>query len=342
MAVTIKEIAEKSGVSRGTVDRVLNGRGSVNAETEKHVKQVAQKLGYTPNKAGKALAAIKKNYNVGIVLCSEGNDFFEEMIKGIKRAGAEAEEYGISYEIKTIKGFNLEKQISVIEEMEDRIHFLILHAIHDNRIEKKIHDLMEKGIMVITVNTDVDNNERLCYVGSDGIKSGKTAAGMMGMITGGSARVLLATGNSQVLGHNERIWGFCGCLKERYKGITIAASIETEDDDAIAYERTLNILKGKPEITAVYVTAGASSGVCRAIREMGRNSITVISCDYPPSMESLLGDGQVKATICQQPFTQGKLSVELAVNYLVNGVIPEKKSYIMKNEIKIYENTIEN
>lgn len=32
---TMKEIAELSGVSRGTVDRVLNHRGVVNAETEK-------------------------------------------------------------------------------------------------------------------------------------------------------------------------------------------------------------------------------------------------------------------------------------------------------------------
>ena len=31
---TMKEIAELSGVSRGTVDRVLNHRGIVNAETE--------------------------------------------------------------------------------------------------------------------------------------------------------------------------------------------------------------------------------------------------------------------------------------------------------------------
>ena len=34
---TIKEIAEMAGVSRGTVDRVLNNRGSVNAQTAQRV-----------------------------------------------------------------------------------------------------------------------------------------------------------------------------------------------------------------------------------------------------------------------------------------------------------------
>ena len=41
---TMKEIAELSGVSRGTVDRVLNHRGVVNAETEKKVLEIAKLL----------------------------------------------------------------------------------------------------------------------------------------------------------------------------------------------------------------------------------------------------------------------------------------------------------
>ena len=57
---TMKEIAELSGVSRGTVDRVLNHRGIVNAETERKVLEIAKLLDYQPNKAGIALAAQKK------------------------------------------------------------------------------------------------------------------------------------------------------------------------------------------------------------------------------------------------------------------------------------------
>ena len=49
---TIKQIAEMAGVSRGTVDRVLNNRGSVNANTAARVREIAEKLNYKPNKAG--------------------------------------------------------------------------------------------------------------------------------------------------------------------------------------------------------------------------------------------------------------------------------------------------
>ena len=61
---TMKEIAELSGVSRGTVDRVLNHRGIVNAETERKVLEIAKLLDYQPNKAGIALAAQKKKLKI--------------------------------------------------------------------------------------------------------------------------------------------------------------------------------------------------------------------------------------------------------------------------------------
>lgn len=48
MAGTIQRIAELAGVSRGTVDRAINGRGRVNEETAARISQIADELGYVP------------------------------------------------------------------------------------------------------------------------------------------------------------------------------------------------------------------------------------------------------------------------------------------------------
>ena len=60
---TMKEIAALSGVSRGTVDRVLNHRGSVSPDTAAKVLEIAEKLNYQHNKAGLMLATEKKYKN---------------------------------------------------------------------------------------------------------------------------------------------------------------------------------------------------------------------------------------------------------------------------------------
>ena len=61
MAVTLQQIADMAGVSRGTVDRALNNRGRIRPEVEQKIKKIAKELGYQPSRAGRALAMAKKN-----------------------------------------------------------------------------------------------------------------------------------------------------------------------------------------------------------------------------------------------------------------------------------------
>ena len=56
--VTLKDIAERAGVSSMTVSRVMNGkRGAVSQETSERIKKIAQEMGYVPNSSARALAS---------------------------------------------------------------------------------------------------------------------------------------------------------------------------------------------------------------------------------------------------------------------------------------------
>ena len=92
---TIKEIAEIAGVSRGTVDRVLNNRGSVSPDKEKKILEIVKALNYTPNLAGKTLAVTKKHLKFGYILfaSTSSNPFFIDVVNGIEERAAELSEY---------------------------------------------------------------------------------------------------------------------------------------------------------------------------------------------------------------------------------------------------------
>jgi LacI family transcriptional regulator len=51
MAVTIKDIAKRAGVSYSTVSRALNGIGTENSESRRKIVQIAREMGYVPNQA---------------------------------------------------------------------------------------------------------------------------------------------------------------------------------------------------------------------------------------------------------------------------------------------------
>lgn len=338
MNITIKKIAEICGVSRGTVDRVLHNRGNVNKETENMIKNVVKKLNYTPNAAGKRLAAKKKGFKIGVLLISKGNPFFDDVLKGINKAKADYREYGVSVFVSELEGYNVEAQIAKMNEFKDKVDAIILNPIDDTRVVNKINELSEKGLIVINVNTDVKNSDRLYYVGSDYTKGGETACGVLALLTKGKARVAVLTGSKKILGHNQRIEGFERISKLRYPDINIVAIEETNDCDEQAYEKTINILR-KHNIDSIVIVAAGVAGVCKAVQDMKlEHKVTIVSFDDIPIVKKMLEKGIIKATICQQPFIQGYKSIELAYEYFVTEKRLKNDKYIVKNEIKILEN----
>lgn len=339
MAVTIKQIAQACNISRGTVDRVLNNRGKVKPETEQLIRETANRLGYVPNPAGKALAAQKKNYVIGVLLISEGIRFYDEVIAGIERAEQEINSYGVSILLKTMRGYQIERQLALIDEMKDQINFLILNPMNDIRIADKIANLSEAGIEVLTINTDIEDSKRISHVGCDYVKSGETAAGLLGLVTGGNVKVGIATGTPMLSGHNQRIIGFNQISKTKYPNMEVVDVIETNDDDICAFENTKEMLIKHKDIEAIYIVAAGTVGVCRAVKESGLiDKVTIIASDLIPETRDLIEEGIIKATICQQPFTQGYKAVHMAFQYLVSNIMPAKELNIIKNEIKILEN----
>jgi LacI family transcriptional regulator len=86
--MTIREIAEKAGVSIGTVDRVIHKRGRVSPETEQTIQEIIDTEGYHPNPLARHLK-INQKYSIGLLipdLVTEGgywNYIYRGIMKGI-------------------------------------------------------------------------------------------------------------------------------------------------------------------------------------------------------------------------------------------------------------------
>ena len=94
MSVTIQQIAEKAGVSRGTVDRALNNRGRINPEVAEMVKRTAEEMGYV-HKARKRQKSAGGKKKIGIVTQLSGSSFMLEVKRGIQNGKKELEELGV-------------------------------------------------------------------------------------------------------------------------------------------------------------------------------------------------------------------------------------------------------
>jgi DNA-binding LacI/PurR family transcriptional regulator len=74
-ATTIRDIAERAGVNRSTVSRVLNNSSKfpISEECSQRIKAIAEELNYHPRLSAKSLAS-GKSYNINLLLASIGRD----------------------------------------------------------------------------------------------------------------------------------------------------------------------------------------------------------------------------------------------------------------------------
>ncbi len=86
--VSMKDIANKCGVSVATVSKALNDQRDIGAKTKKEVKRVAKELGYFPNSSARALKT-NRTYNIGVLFVDEGrsgltHDYFANVLDSFK------------------------------------------------------------------------------------------------------------------------------------------------------------------------------------------------------------------------------------------------------------------
>lgn len=86
--VTLKEIAEKVGVTTTTVSRAINNRGYVSEETRRKIQDAMKELHYQPNELARSLSKSRTN-TIGLIVPHISHPFFAKVISNLENAAAE-------------------------------------------------------------------------------------------------------------------------------------------------------------------------------------------------------------------------------------------------------------
>jgi DNA-binding LacI/PurR family transcriptional regulator len=90
VAVTIHHVAQQAGVSVSTVSRAFTAPELVSTDTRERVLQVANDVGYRPNRAARGLIT-GKTANIGLIVPDLGNPFFPALVKGAQARALQAD-----------------------------------------------------------------------------------------------------------------------------------------------------------------------------------------------------------------------------------------------------------
>lgn len=327
MSVTIKQIAELANVSRGTVDKVLNGRPGVKEETKQKVLQIAKELNYHPNFLGKALVQSKTPLKIGVVLTPDYNPYIQATLKGIKQAEEEFSPFSLSVTVKMLTTLEPAELVNILTNMsEDGYAGIALLPIDDDQVKRKINQLAEQGIRIITFNSKIEGIRELCFLGQDHVKGGETAAGLMGRLLpeGGDVGIIISSNNLSC--HQCRLKGFQKKLSLRYPNLNIVEIRENQDRKEEAFKTTLEYCNRYPNLKGIYITGGGIKGVGNALELTRKDKeIKVVCHDLVPDTIALLQSGTVDFAIGQSASLQGYQLIKLLFDYIIKRQKPESR-----------------
>ncbi|AKJ67216.1 LacI family transcription regulator [Pandoraea thiooxydans] len=299
----IPDIAQSAGVSTATVDRVLNGRGGVRAQTAQRVMQVAAQLGYLPAQAPLSPPSARP-LRIAFLLPAGTNRYLRMLGDYIDFAQDQWAALDMKCRTHYVESFNPNELAARLLHYGQRSDGVVFMALEHPVVRDAVNTLADQGVPAITLISDLSNARRLAYVGIDNRAAGRTAGLLLGRFMGPrpSGKIAMLAGSLNYRGHEEREIGFLHLIESTFPQLRVIGLREGQDDSERNYMQTRKLLEQHPDLAGIYNSGGGSDGVARAIVEAKADQkILFIGHGLTPDTRALLIDGTMDALITQTP-----------------------------------------
>jgi len=331
-------IAEMAGVSIGTVDRALHGRPGISQRTLKRVLRIARQIRYRPNTAARSLSTGRR-FRVGVCVPREIAYFYDELWAGIRDEAHHYNGRGVEFIFVPIPELGRGEEQAFRKLMALELDGIIVTPGNPAAMTPLLDRAEKAGTRVVCVSTDAPMSRRSSVVCVEPRLNGMIAGELMANFVPQRSRVAIVTGMLKTIDHREKADGFAACFEG--SGRRIVAVVEAHEHPEESYRKTKKLLDNEPELAGIYVNTVNCLPVCRALSRLRRTQVRVIATDLFREMIPAIRSGAIAASIHQQPYVQGQLSVRSLCETLLHGAhLPETQylnpTIILRSNLQLF------
>ncbi|KGF69004.1 LacI family transcriptional regulator [Hoeflea sp. BAL378] len=300
MRPTVHDIAAEAGVSLATVDRVLNRRPGVRRQTVEKVENAVNRLGYVRDVTAANLAR-RRIYPLVFVIPAGPNSFMRVLEAEIASAMGRSPVERTSIRIETVPPFDSGALVRVLDALDPKaVSGVALVATDTPDVRAAVDRLMDQGVQVATLVSDLPGSRRVHFCGIDNIAAGRTAGNLVGRFCAGRrGRVLVVAGSMRVSDHMDRASGFAAVLEADFPDLDIVGPVETNDDADTVAQAVAAALDADPGIIAIYNLGAGNRGLIEAIRARRQRKLAVVAHEVTDHSRQALAEGVFDAVINQ-------------------------------------------
>ncbi|WP_225830508.1 LacI family DNA-binding transcriptional regulator [Streptomyces sp. NK08204] len=311
---TLEAVAERAGVSRATVSRVVNGGSGVREALVEKVRRAVEELGYVPNQAARTL--VTRRTGAIAVIAAEPetkvftNPFFAQQLLGISRELA-----GNDHQLVLLLTEGAADYDRVGRYLAGgHVDGAVLFSLHN---EDPLPDITRRlGIPTVFGGRPgwpgAESDRSLLYVDSD--NRGGAREAVRHLISLGRGHIATITGPMDQTASVDRLDGYHDMLMDADPRLIV----EGDFTEAGGAQAMATLLDRAPDLDAVFVASDLmASGALRVLRERGRRvpqDVAVVGFDDMANVAELTDPPLT--TVRQDIEEMGRLMVRLLLRSL--------------------------
>jgi len=191
---------------------------------------------------------------------------------------------------------------------------IVLAPSHGSVLASAVRHAKSEGIPLVVVDSPVmvQETEYAAYIGSDPQTMGKLAAERMGEMLGGRGQVAMIGVSPTVEAAVQRERAFTVTLADRYPNVQLVEAQYGLSDHARSREVVTDILAARAGLDAIFASDPfAVRGAFIALRAHPNRHVRLIGVAQEQDLLSYVGHGLIDALIVQDPYSMGRLAVEI-------------------------------
>lgn len=348
--IRIKDIAERAGVSVGTVDRVLHERPNVSKPAREKVEKALKEMNYQPNMYASALA-YNKSYTFYLLIPEhESEAYWEEIEEGAQKCEDMRRDFHISLEIRYYERSNEESfrdvSASIMKESPDGVIVVPASLDATREFTDQLH---EAEIPFIMLDSYMPDLKPLSFFGQDSFCSGFFAAKMLMMIASKESAIMLMrkTRNGKVVSKQQdnREVGFRHYMHDHFPNVEIIVLDLPLMGTRQEYNKMLEkFFSEHPQIHHCITLTSKAHIVGEFLLKTNRRNVQIMGYDMVEKNAKCLREGSISFLIAQHAYMQGFSCVES----LFRAIVLKKKvtpvnympiELLMKENVDFYRRT---
>jgi LacI family transcriptional regulator len=319
--IRIKDIAAMSGVSAGTVDRILHNRGNVSESALKAVEKVLKEVDYKPNIHISALS-LKRQYKIVVTmpLIHEGG-YWESIVNGIRKTLKEYENIKVDPVFHPYNQYDIYSCRSTFKAvLNENADAVIIGPTFKQETQTFTGKLAEQGIPYVFVDSTIDDTEPIAFFSSNHYVCGYLMCKLMSHIIQpdegiGILQALRVGGesaNTTIL----RKKGFNDYYHENNMANPVVqipfSVLEPEKNDTLMHN-----FFHKNHLGGVVVLNSRGSVIANFLANNKIGGMKMVCVDSTVPNIDALKNGYIDFIIGQRPEYQGFLAMKTLLEYLI-------------------------